>query len=43
VPFQPPRRDRILTPDAAALHHAPTRRFQVGINVLGAGFALRSW
>ena len=29
---------RILAPDAAALDHAPARRFQRGINVLGSGF-----
>ena len=31
-------RDGILAPDAAAFHHAPARRFQRGVNVLGSGF-----
>ncbi len=37
-PFEAPWRDRDLTPDSAAFDHAPTRRLQRGIDVLGAGF-----
>jgi hypothetical protein len=36
VTFDAAGRNRILAPDAAALDDAPARRFQRGINVLGA-------
>ena len=38
VAFDPALVDPVLTPDAAALHHAPARRFQGRVNVLGSGF-----
>jgi hypothetical protein len=28
----------VIAPNAAAIHHTPSRRFQRGINVLGSGF-----
>ena len=37
VTFDATGRNRILAPDAAALHHAPSRCLQRGINVLGSG------
>jgi hypothetical protein len=37
-PSMRPGRDRVLAPDAAALDHAPARRLQGGVDVLGAGF-----
>ena len=37
VAFDAAQRDRILAADAAALDHAPARRLQRGIDVLGSG------
>ena len=35
--FDAARRDRVLAPDAAALDHAPARRRERGVDVLGSG------
>jgi len=37
-PLDAPRRDGKLPPDATALHDAPARRRQRGVNMLGSGF-----
>ena len=36
--FEPAERDRVLPPDPAALDHAPARRREGGVDVLGSGF-----
>ncbi|MDZ4800714.1 MAG: hypothetical protein SGI92_21350 [Bryobacteraceae bacterium] len=38
VAFDAAQRDGIFAADAAALDHAPARRLQRGVNVLGSGF-----
>ena len=38
VAFDAAQRDRILAPDAAAFDHAPARRLEGGVDVLGSGF-----